>query len=157
MQNQFNAVVVGGGVAGHASALALAQCGLSVGFVTQDAAQVVPTAHVDARVYALSNSNVQFLRDLRVWDALNHERTCAITQMRVFGDGGSRQSSRGVLDLTASSAQQMQLACMIEQSNLQHVLSQAIQFSPNVHLFKSAAAHLEQRETGVSITMTDKP
>jgi ubiquinone biosynthesis UbiH/UbiF/VisC/COQ6 family hydroxylase len=155
MQNQFNAVVVGGGVAGHASALALAQCGLSVGFVTQDAAQAVPTAHVDARVYALSNSNVQFLRDLRVWDALNHERTCAITQMRVFGDGGSRQSSQGVLDLTASSAQQMQLACMIEQSNLQHVLSQAIQFSPNIHLFKSAAAHLEQRETGVSITTND--
>lgn len=62
--DSFSAVVVGAGPAGLATALALSQSGLNTALAGP------PANAADARTAALFQSSVQFLRNIRVWDAI---------------------------------------------------------------------------------------
>ena len=146
MQNNFDAIIIGGGITGNASALALAQCGLSVALLSNEKPASLTDALFDARIYALSHTSVQLLKDLRVWDAMQHERMCAVTDMRIMGDATHGERQQGVLQFNAYSAHQSELAWIIEQNNIQAALLQGIQFSPNITMIDDCATDLNQTE-----------
>lgn len=151
MQNHFDVAIIGGGIAGNTCALAMAQIGLRVAHVSLDT-PVALNETLDARIYALSNSNVELFKRLRVWDAIDHSRICPVADMRIAGDDES--TGRGLLELNAYSAHMTELAWIIEQNNMQRALQMALKFVPNVSTFRCNAQALTQLEDGVNI-LTD--
>ena len=78
----------------------------------------------DARVYALSPGNVEFLRRLGVWRHIPAARLQAVLAMRVFGDDG-----RSHLEFDAYRAGVAELAWIVEDSALQDALWQVLDAS----------------------------
>ena len=71
----------------------------------------------DARVYALSPANVEFLRALGAWQALPPERLAPVHAMRIFGDDANAS-----LEFDAYEAGVPALAWIVEDSALQRAL-----------------------------------
>ena len=85
---QFDLIIVGGGLAGASLAISLRDTPLRVALVEYQA----PTRPEgwDARVYAISPANVAFLKRIGAWKHLDAERISAIHGMDVRGDSGGR-------------------------------------------------------------------
>lgn len=152
MQNHFEAVVIGGGVTGLASALSLSQCGLTVALIAPEPNAIVQPHLFGSRIYALSQSNVQLLKKLRIWDAMDQSRICPISDMRIMGDEPHGTMHQGVFQLNAYSAHQSELAWIVEQSNLQNALHQAIQFTPSISVLNTTASSLSISDIKTQIT-----
>jgi len=90
--------------------------GLSIALIAP-APELAPRAGFDARTYALSPGNVEFLRALGVWQRLPAERLAAVHAMRIFGD-----DSRAALEFDAYQAGVPELAWIVEDSELQRAL-----------------------------------
>ena len=102
-------IVVGGGPVG--ASLARALPGLSVVLLAHEPRlpAVRPAGSFDARVYALSPANIEFL-------GLDAKRLTAVHAMRVFGDGGAR------IEFDAYRAGVPALAYIVEDATLQDAL-----------------------------------
>jgi len=113
----YELIIVGGGAVG--TSLARAARGLSAALVSHErrAPAREPAAGFDARVYALSPGNVEFLRRLRVWQGLPAERLAPVHAMRVFGDDGASR-----IEFDAYRAGVPELAWIVEDGALQDAL-----------------------------------
>lgn len=87
---QFDLIIVGGGLAGASLALALRDTRLRIALVENETPRR-PDGW-DARVYAISPANVAFLESIGAWRHLAHDRIAAIRNMEVAGDQGGRLS-----------------------------------------------------------------
>jgi ubiquinone biosynthesis UbiH/UbiF/VisC/COQ6 family hydroxylase len=124
----FDLVVVGGGPVGASLACALAGAGgLRTALLGAEPPPVVaPGSAFDARVYALSPGNVEFLRRIRAWQALDASRVTPVHAMRIFGDGDAR------IEFDAYAAGVPALAWTVEDAHLQHALWGALAASQGV-------------------------
>jgi ubiquinone biosynthesis UbiH/UbiF/VisC/COQ6 family hydroxylase len=113
----FDLVVVGGGPVG--ASLARAVPGLRVALVSHERRESAPAARAafDARVYALSPGNVEFLRKLKAWQSLPAGRDTPVHAMRIFGDDGASR-----LEFDAYRAGVSELAWIVEDAALQDAL-----------------------------------
>ncbi|HEX6298118.1 MAG TPA: ubiquinone biosynthesis protein, partial [Burkholderiales bacterium] len=113
----FDLIVVGGGPVG--ASLARAVPGLRVALVSHERRESAPAARAafDARVYALSPGNVEFLRKLKAWQSLPAGRVAPVHAMRIFGDDGASR-----LEFDAYRAGVSELAWIVEDSALQDAL-----------------------------------
>jgi ubiquinone biosynthesis UbiH/UbiF/VisC/COQ6 family hydroxylase len=113
----FEVIVVGAGPVG--ASLARALRGSSVALVSHERRENAPAAPAafDARVYALSPGNVEFLRRLKVWQSLPAERVAPVHAMRIFGDDGA-----SCLAFDAYRAGVPELAWIVEDGALQDAL-----------------------------------
>ncbi len=121
-------VVVGGGIAGKACALGLAQLGLHTIEIAPDLNQAMPAAQGSQwgqRIYAFSPSTQKLLAHLQIWDALDHSRMQAVRDMRIYGDRGEKNDQ---LHLSAFEAGTPQLAWIGESNLIEHTLDQASRF-----------------------------
>ncbi len=74
----FDCVVVGGGMVGAASALALSQLGLTVALVEQyEPKSFDKSQDLDLRVSAISLASEYLLEQLGAWSQIKQWRTCA--------------------------------------------------------------------------------
>jgi 2-octaprenylphenol hydroxylase len=81
----LDVAVVGGGMVGAASALALAKAGFSVALVdAREPASWTATDDVDLRVVGLAPSSVILLNQLGVWEAIRAARASAYERMVVW-------------------------------------------------------------------------
>lgn len=115
-------LVCGSGIAGLAATLGLTRAGLDVSLIGP---QVVP-APVSSetycpRVYAISAASQSFLDRLGVWTMMDSRRLTPVETMEVYGDGG------GALHLHAWQAAQTTLAWIVEASEMERALQQAVQ------------------------------
>lgn len=114
-------VVCGTGIAGLACAAGLARAGFPVTLLGPRRA--VPAAQPDhfcPRVYAISPASRDFLQGLGVWDSLPDHRVTPVHIMDIRGDA----SGHVVLD--AWQASETTLAWIIESTELERVLQQAV-------------------------------
>lgn len=118
-------VICGAGIVGMASALALAKGGCKdVVLLGPQAAIPAPSQDPHAfhpRVYAISGSSQQFLATMGVWSMLDMGRIQRVEAMEIRGD------KFGALYLRAWQAAQAQLTWIVEASELERVLAQALQ------------------------------
>jgi ubiquinone biosynthesis UbiH/UbiF/VisC/COQ6 family hydroxylase len=119
---RHDVVVVGGGVVGAATALALARQGFDVALIEKGAAPAAfkPEAY-DARVYAISPGSARFLQDCGVWNRIAAQRVSPYTRMQVW-EGTPLQS----LNFDAAELAVPQLGHIIEDSLLRAVLWDAL-------------------------------
>lgn len=114
-------LVCGTGIAGLSAALGLAKAGIDVALLGPRTVAQAPAADVYCpRVYALSASSQAFLSGLGVWGMMDPGRITAVEAMEVYGDAS------GVLHLNAWQTAQAALAWIVESSEMERVLQQAV-------------------------------
>lgn len=120
--NKESVLVCGTGIAGLSAALGLAKAGIDVSLLGPRTAAPAPAADVYCpRVYALSASSQAFLSGLGVWGMMDPGRITAVEAMEVYGDAS------GALHLNAWQTAQAALAWIVESSEMERVLQQAVQ------------------------------
>lgn len=107
---QFDLIIVGGGLAGASLALALRHTQLRIALVESQAPHR-PDGW-DARVYAISPANAAFLDSIGAWKHLDVDRLTPIRGMQIFGDAG------GKLDFSAYDTGVSELGWILESSQM---------------------------------------
>ena len=121
-RGEHDVVVVGAGVVGAATALALLREGFDVALVEARPAPTWNAADdVDARVVALAPDAVALLDGLGVWKSVTDARACAYSHMRVWD-----ALAAGELSFAAEDRGETALGWIVENRLLQHVLWQAL-------------------------------
>jgi ubiquinone biosynthesis UbiH/UbiF/VisC/COQ6 family hydroxylase len=128
----FDVIIIGGGLVGAATAIALFQQGLRVALLDKiapafDTPRKDPNDW-DARIYAITPGNRAWLESLGVWDALDGKRVCPIDAMQVWANG-----NREPLNFSSYEAHLNSLGDIIESRLLQQSLWQKMRNS-SVHL-----------------------
>ena len=148
-------VVVGGGIAGKACALGLAQLGLQTIQIAPDLGQAVPAPQGNQwgqRIYAFSPSTQKLLAHLQIWDAIDHSRMQPVRDMRIFGDRGEKQDQ---LHLSAFEAGTPQLAWIGESNVIEHTLDQASRFQNKLERISDAVNSIEVDSDGATLHLTN--
>lgn len=145
---EFDLVIVGGGLAGASLAVALRRSRLRVAVI--EANPSVRPAGWDARIYAISPANVEFLSKLGVWEHLAHERLTAVTEMQIFGDAG------GSLGFSAYDSGLPALTWIAESSLIHAELWESLKRQHNVTLLCPARPkELALAEDGATLSLDD--
>ena len=149
----FDLIVVGGGPVGLALACAARArpCGLRVALVAQEASAPALGDAPDARVYALSPGNVEFLRGMGAWDAMEPSGVTPIRAMRVHGD---RPGSR--IEFDAYRAGAPELAWTVEDARLQQALWRTLRGGQGVEVVGPAQCESIEADDGrASVRLRD--
>ena len=150
MDDEFDIVVVGGGLVGAACALALCRQGWAVALVESRPANAAPDATLDDRIYAISPGNAAWLQTLGVWQMLDPQHFCSIDRMQVHGDANAAR-----IDFDADEAHADNLGLVVENKRLQHVLWQGLQQSDAVLLTGTACSAATWRDSAATLTLAD--
>jgi 2-octaprenylphenol hydroxylase len=106
----------------------------------------------DLRVYAVNPLAQALLSRLRVWDAIDAARICAVDAMQVHGDAAQQA---GELGFDAYGARVGALAWIVEDRNLNRALDSALQFSANVRRVAGTAQAMRADDTGATVRLRD--
>nr|MBL8411438.1 UbiH/UbiF family hydroxylase [Dechloromonas sp.] len=104
----FDLIIVGGGLAGASLAIALRDTRLRIALVESQPPRS-PDGW-DARIYAISPANADFLEQIGAWRHLDKGRLAPIRAMQVYGDAGGR------IDFSAYEAGVSELGWILESS-----------------------------------------
>ncbi len=145
---QFDLVIVGGGLAGLSLACALRDARLKIALVENHAPK--PATGWDARVYAISPANADFLREIGAWKHLDATRIAPIHAMKVMGDAGAR------LDFSAYESGVSELGWILESSLMACELWESVKRQGNLTLICPAAPQaLAFAPEAASLTLSD--
>ena len=143
--------VIGGGIAGKACALGLAQLGLQTVEIAPDLEESVSSPHGSQwgqRIYAFSPSTQKLLAHLQIWDALEHTRLQPVRDMRIYGDRGEKNDQ---LHLSAFEAGTPQLAWIGESNLIEHTLDQASRFQNKLERIANVVEKIDVDNTGAML------
>lgn len=118
MQDDFDVLIVGGGLVGLALAGALRESGLRLALIEAQAPRKLPAAKTwDSRIYAISPGSAAFLERSGAWPSVPEDRVTRVEEMRIFGDDG-----RAELHFSAYDSGLRELAFIVENNRLQDSL-----------------------------------
>ncbi len=144
----LDVAVVGGGMVGAATALALAQAGFSTALLEAHAPRPW-SAHdeVDLRVVGLAPSSIALLDDLGVWTSIRDARASPYAHMHVWD-----AESGAAIDFDAASEGRERLGYIVENSLVQSTLWQALSGSQGVAQASAGSPSASSaRSTGTSV------
>lgn len=145
---QFDLIIVGGGLAGASLALALRNSHLRIALVEAQPPQQV--AGWDARVYAVSPVNAAFLESVGAWRHLDTARLAPIRAMEVYGDAG------GKVEFSAFDVGVAELGWILESSLMACEFWESAKRQSNLTLFCPVRpAQLEFRHDAAVLTLSD--
>ncbi|WP_341503401.1 FAD-dependent oxidoreductase [Gallaecimonas sp. GXIMD4217] len=140
-------VILGGGMVGAATALALSRHGMRTVLVEASAEiRVEPGSALDPRVSAISQGSIRFLSELGAWDPLPKARVQPYRRLEVS------QSQGGQCQFQAAELGLGQLGAFVENRVLQQALWQALPDSVETHLGSRAVA-FAHHEGGVQLEL----
>lgn len=120
--------IVGAGLVGLAAAVAMHQAGFSV--VLVDSRNPTGTDFADeswdARIYAISPKNAQWLNDLGVWPLMNQSRIGQMQSMEIFGEANSLKADQTPITLSANDVNADSLGYLVESKSLMQALLKQI-------------------------------
>ncbi|MDP3636782.1 MAG: UbiH/UbiF family hydroxylase [Azonexus sp.] len=145
---QFDLIIVGGGLAGASLALALRDTRLRIALVESNSPQ--PASGWDARVYAVSPVNASFLTSIGAWRHLDATRLTPIRAMDIHGDAGGR------LEFSSYDAGVSELGWIIESSQMACEFWESAKRQSNLTLFSPGQpTQLEFRQDAAVLTLSD--
>lgn len=145
---QFDLIIVGGGLAGASLALALRDTRLRIALVESQ----IPSkpADWDARVYAISPASANFLDNIGAWKHLDQERFAPIRGMQVCGDSG------GKLEFSAYDVGVSELGWIMESSLMACEFWESAKRQSNSTLFSPAkSVGLSFTESAAQLELND--
>ena len=117
LHRDFDVIVIGGGLVGAATALALTRRGLKLALVEALPEPTMPQDESwDSRIYAISPGNMRFLDSLGAWKTQDLNRVAPIEAMRIWGD------THAELEFSAYEANVPALGYIAESRQMQSVL-----------------------------------
>jgi len=132
--NNFDCVIVGGGMVGAASALSLANLGLKVAIVEQSQPKGFDSSQVlDLRVSAISLASEHLLTQLDAWSQLQQWRLCPYKRLGVW------EHQVSYTEFNADDIKQTHLGHIIENRLIQLSLWQQIKKHQGITLFCPAS------------------
>jgi 2-octaprenyl-3-methyl-6-methoxy-1,4-benzoquinol hydroxylase len=149
-RGRLEAVVVGGGVVGAATALTLAREGLQVALVEARAPDPWRREARDLRVYAFAPDNAALLADLGVWERIASARVQPYRGMRVWDAAGGAP-----LAFDADALGQPQLGWIVENGLLVDALWNALPAAGVREHCPARVDTLEQDAAGVRVGLDD--
>jgi len=149
---KYDICIVGNGAVGKAAALGLAQAGLRVALLGMAPAVTAATSPDawDTRVYALNHVARSLLSTVKVWDALDPARVCAVEGMAIKG---GTDSAAGTLTFDAYSAHVDALAWIVEDGNLNQALDAALKFASNVRVLSGRVTSMQVEATAATLLL----
>lgn len=145
---QFDLIIVGGGLAGASLALALRDTRLRIALV--ESQPPLPPEGWDARIYAISPANVSFLESIGAWRHLDPARMAPIRAMQIHGDGAGR------LDFSAFETGVSELGWILESSQMACEFWESARRQSNLTLFCPARPdRLEFRHDAAVLHLSD--
>jgi len=145
---QFDLIIVGGGLAGASLALALRDTRLRIALV-ENKPPHLPDGW-DARIYAISPANVSFLESIGAWRHLDAARMAPIRAMQIHGDGAGR------LDFSAFETGVSELGWILESSQMACEFWESAKRQGNLTLFCPARPDgLELRHDAAVLRLND--
>lgn len=124
---EFDLIIVGGGLVGASLALALRHTRLKIALV-EGSVPCRPNGW-DSRIYAISPANAGFLDAIGAWRHLNHERMTPIRAMQIVGDAG------GQLEFSSFDTGVSELGWIVESSLIACEFWEAAKRQGNLTLF----------------------
>ena len=144
----FDVLIVGGGLAGLSLACALRDTRLKIALLESSPSQ--PSAGWDARVYAISPANAEFLQAIGVWKHLDGERISPIAAMKIVGDSGAK------LDFSAYETGVAELGWVLESSLMACELWENVKRQANLTLLCPAAPNaIKMGEKSVELRLAE--
>ena len=129
MSQQFDVLVIGGGIVGLTAALAMAQRHYSVAVL--DAGKLTANlSKQDLRVYAINQASQNLLEELDVWQYLDAQRVSPYSKMHVWD-----AANGAAIDFDSRYIAAQYLGSIIEENVLKQALLQQISTQTNIHLF----------------------
>src|SRR6185369_14733732 len=145
---QFDLIIVGGGLAGASLATALRDTRLRIALVDNQPPRAA--AGWDARIYAISPANAAFLEAIGTWKHLDASRMAPIRAMQIAGDAG------GELAFSAFDTGVSELGWIIESSLMACELWESAKRQGNLTLFCPARpVQLEFRHDAAILQLSD--
>jgi 2-polyprenylphenol 6-hydroxylase len=143
--------IIGAGLVGLTAAIAMAKQGKQLVLIDSQpnhAKAWKPAANQwDARIYALTEETIEWLKSLGVWQYVDETRVQPITAMELW-----EPSRNKPLMLSAEDAYLPQMGCILENANLMHACYQALKAS-NVQVTVASPTSLIQGTHSVEITL----
>lgn len=155
-RQELDVIVVGAGVAGSATALALVRAGFGVTLVeTRSPMEWRANDEVDPRVVALAPDSASLLDELGVWSSVLDARASAYRRMHVWD-----ALAPGALTFDAADRGEAALGWIVENRLLQHVLWRALNASsasgnPARLLCPAEVVAIDNDHEGVAVTLAD--
>jgi len=144
----FDVLIVGGGLAGLSLACALRDTRLKIALLESSPPQ--PSAGWDARVYAISPANAEFLQAIGVWQHLDGERISPISAMKILGDSGAK------LNFSAYETGVGELGWVLESSLMSCELWESVKRQANLTLLCPAAPNaIKMGEKSVELSLAE--
>ncbi|MCC4114999.1 UbiH/UbiF family hydroxylase [Aromatoleum toluclasticum] len=142
----FDLIIVGGGLAGASLAAALQGTRYRIALVEARAPAFVEGW--DSRVYAISPSCANFLRDIGIWQHLDPGRIAAVHSMSIRGDAG------GELEFSSYDSGLSELAWIVESGRMQRELWETVKRQHNVTMLVGGTPEAITVDRGsVSLTL----
>lgn len=144
----FDLIIVGGGLAGAALAVALRRSHLKIALIEKG--PPLRQGAWDQRIYAYSPASAAFLAELGVWAHLDQARLTPVAEMNICGDAG------GTLRFTAYESGVSELAWIGESSIVHLELWESLKRQHNVTLVcPGIPAALDANERGATLRLSD--
>ena len=148
-------MIIGGGLVGASLAASLKDSGLSLALVESQSSLMRENAHAgaedwDGRIYAISPGSRNYLEQCGAWALLDPSRIAPVEAMQVFGDTGAE------LEFNAYQMGVAELACILENRELQQALWQLLQQQENLTLFHPArCGELKFADAAATLSLQD--
>jgi len=154
--HSYDVLVVGGGLVGSCSAIALAKSGLRVGLLDKRQTPVVAAADMplDSRVYSITPGNAAWLTSLGVWSQLDHSRVSTIDVMEIWGDTDVQDRNEATLRFQADGIRLPQLAFVLEEQVLQAALWTVVN-DLEIDVIAGEAVALGVKPNAANVRLTD--
>jgi 2-polyprenyl-6-methoxyphenol hydroxylase-like FAD-dependent oxidoreductase len=149
---EFDIIIVGGGLVGASLAASLRDSGLKLALVESGSSPQPATAEDDwdARIYAFTPGNAEFLHECGAWQRLNMSRVQQVEEMRVFGDTGAK------INFSAYQLGVPEMAFILESRLLHEALWQGLREQENLTLLHPAqCASLAIDSDAANLTLKD--
>jgi 2-octaprenyl-3-methyl-6-methoxy-1,4-benzoquinol hydroxylase len=150
MNQQFDLLIVGGGMVGAALACGLGGSGLQVAVIENQPPQAFAAeqAH-DLRVSALSLASKAILTGVGAWQGILDRRYCPFQKMRVW-------ENQGNTEFCSDAIQQAALGYIVENRIVQLALLDRLQQFDNLHFFCPAQIKkIDYTTTGSTLELED--
>jgi len=144
--NQFDIVIVGGGMVGQDFALSMAQkTNASIAIVEPNNPNPKLSKDFHARVSAITPTSEAFLTKLGVWDLIKRKHT--FTQTKVWD-----QNSHGNLDFNATDDELSHLGHIIENDAIQSAMFTALS-DTKVEFINAKLDHIDKTDEGYQLQL----
>lgn len=148
----FDIAVVGAGVVGLTTALALASLGFSIALLDKPAkVDFAAEMEFDPRVFAITQHSRNFFDELDAWQAMVSQRVSPYRQMKVWDGSGN-----GKIEFAARDIAMPELGYIVEQRVILQALNQVVAKQENIIRLAAANALLLRDESDThQLTLDD--